>query len=113
MPSSEPPHLVVAVEHQRIGLLHAAAAPSTLRTGRTVVGPAGASLPQPMTRTPFDELVHRLNNLLSTIELQAELASSDGSLAAHREALGHIVESARRTQQDLARLRAQRGDGTT
>lgn len=103
----------MAVEHQRIGLLHAAAAPSTLRTGRTVVGPAGASLPQPMTRTPFDELVHRLNNLLSTIELQAELASSDGSLAAHREALGHIVESARRTQQDLARLRAQRGDGTT
>jgi len=83
-----------------------------LRTANAAAGPPGASLPGPMTRTPFDELVHRLNNLLSTIELQAELASSDGSLAAHREALGHIVESARRTQQDLARLRAQRGDGT-
>jgi len=83
-----------------------------LRTANAAAGPPGASLPGPMTRTPFDELVHRLNNLLSTIELQAELASSDGSLAAHQEALGHIVESARRTQQDLARLRAQRGDGT-
>lgn len=84
-----------------------------MRTVATAAGTPGASLSGPMTRTPFDELVHRLNNLLSTIELQAELASSDGSLAAHQEALGQIVESARRTQQDLARLRAQRGDGTT
>ncbi len=61
-----------------------------------------------MTRAPFDELVHRVNNLLGTIEIQSELAGSDGSLAAHQEALARIVESARRTQEDLRRLRAQR-----
>lgn len=80
---------------------------------RTVVaGPrrGRASLCDPMTRAPFDELVHRVNNLLGTIEIQAELAGSDGSLAAHREALQRIVESARRTQEDVRRLRAQRSE---
>jgi hypothetical protein len=62
-----------------------------------------------MTRPPFDELVHRVNNLLGTIELQAELARSDGSMAAHTEALRHIVESARRTQEEIRRLRAAGG----
>lgn len=60
-----------------------------------------------MTRTPFDELVHRLNNLLGTIEIQAELATSDGSLPAHQQALALIVESARKTQDDVRRLRGQ------
>lgn len=60
-----------------------------------------------MTRTPFDELVHRLNNLLGTIEIQAELAASEGSLAAHQQALRLIVDSARRTQDDVKRLRGQ------
>lgn len=59
-----------------------------------------------MSRTPFDELVHRVNNLLGTIEIQAELARSDGTLAAHAEALRRIVESAARTQEDVQRLRA-------
>lgn len=58
-----------------------------------------------MTRTPFDELVHRLNNLLGTIEIQAELAASDGSLPAHQQALALIVESARKTQDEVRRLR--------
>ncbi len=58
-----------------------------------------------MSRTPFDELVHRVNNLLGTIEVQAEVARSDGSLQAHAAALAQIVESARRTQDDVRRLR--------
>lgn len=61
-----------------------------------------------MGRTAFDELVHRVNNLLGTIEIQAELARGDGSVAAYAEAMAQIVESARRTQEDVARLRAAR-----
>jgi hypothetical protein len=65
-----------------------------------------------MTRTPFDELVHRVNNLLGTIELQAELAAATAPGGAS-EALRHIVESARRTQRrTCAPAGAQRGDGT-
>lgn len=60
----------------------------------------------PMPRTPFDELVHRVNNLLGTIEIQAELARSDGTLAAHVEALARIAESAARTHAEVQRLRA-------
>jgi hypothetical protein len=41
-----------------------------------------------MTRTPFEELVHRVNNLLGTIEIQAEVAQATGTadacLDAHR-----------------------------
>lgn len=59
-----------------------------------------------MSRSPFDELAHRVNNLLGTIEIQSELARADGSLAAHREALQHIGESALRTREELVRLRA-------
>lgn len=58
-----------------------------------------------MTRSPFDELVHRVNNLLGTIEVQVEVAGLEGSLAAHREALRHIAESARRTRDEIRRLR--------
>ena len=58
-----------------------------------------------MPRTPFDELVHRVNNLLGTIEIQAELARGEATLAAHVEALACIVESARRVQDDVRRLR--------
>ena len=59
-----------------------------------------------MARTPFDQLEHRVNNLLGTIEIQIELAKSEGSLAAHREALDHIAESALRTREELRQLRA-------
>lgn len=67
-----------------------------------------------MSRTAFDELVHRVNNLLGTIEVQAEVARIDGSLPAHTEALARIVESAHRTQDDVRRLRAasQHGQAT-
>ena len=59
-----------------------------------------------MARTAFDELVHRVNNLLGTIEIQAELARSEGTLPAHVKAVAHIVESANRTREDIVRLRA-------
>lgn len=59
-----------------------------------------------MTRSPFDELVHRVNNLLGTIEVQADCARLDGTLEAHTTALRHIVDSARRTQEEVQRLRA-------
>lgn len=59
-----------------------------------------------MSRTPFDELVHRVNNLLGTIELQADIARDDGTLARHVEALAHITASAAKTRDEIARLRA-------
>ncbi len=58
-----------------------------------------------MARTPFEDLVHRVNNLLGTIEVQAELARTEGTLPAHADALARIVESARRTQDELRQLR--------
>lgn len=62
-----------------------------------------------MAGNPFDELVHRVNNLLGTIEVQCEVAKLEGSLPAHREALRHIVESARRTREEIQRLRGAAG----
>lgn len=58
-----------------------------------------------MSRTPFDDLVHRVNNLLGTIEIQAELAHGTGSVEAYREAMTTIVASARATQDEVRRLR--------
>jgi hypothetical protein len=57
-------------------------------------------------RTAFAELVHRVNNLLGTIAVQADVAAGDGSLAAHRQALRYIVESAERTRAQLRELAA-------
>jgi hypothetical protein len=66
--------------------------------------PSAATLPA-MTRTPFEELVHRVNNLLGTIEIQAEVAQATGTTEACLDALRRIVESARKTQDDVRRLR--------
>ena len=60
-----------------------------------------------MTRSPFDELAHRVNNLLGTIELQGEVARLDGTLEAHAEAMRLIVESARRTLAEMRELQAE------
>lgn len=59
-----------------------------------------------MAGSPFEDLAHRVNNLLGTIEVQLEVARLDGTLAAHQEALRHIAESAARTRDELRRLRA-------
>ncbi len=58
-----------------------------------------------MVRSPFEDLVHRVNNLLGTIEIQAEVAKAEGTLAAHAAALAMIADSARRTQAELRGLR--------
>lgn len=62
-----------------------------------------------MSRTPFDELVHRVNNLLGTIEIQAEVARGEATLAAYAAAMAHIVESAARTRDEVRRLRREQG----
>ena len=58
-----------------------------------------------MPRTPFEDLVHRVNNLLATIEIQGEVARSEGTLAAHRLALAAIADAARRTDEEMRALR--------
>jgi len=57
-------------------------------------------------RTAFAELAHRVNNLLGTIAVQADVAANEDSLAAHRQALRYIVESAERTRRQLRELEA-------
>lgn len=59
-----------------------------------------------MSRSPFEDLVHRVNNLLSTIEIQGAVAEAEGTLAAYVAALAQITASARRTQEEMAVLRA-------
>ena len=58
-----------------------------------------------MARSPFDDLVHRVNNLLATIEIQGEVARSEGTLAAHTVALAVIADAARRTEDEMRALR--------
>lgn len=59
-----------------------------------------------MTARPFEDLVHRVNNLLGTIEMQSEVARAVGTLEAHAAALATIVDSARKTHDEVRRLRA-------
>lgn len=53
------------------------------------------------------DLLHQVNNLLGTIEIQAEVARTVDTLEAAQAALRHIVESARRTDEQVRRLRAE------
>ena len=62
----------------------------------------------PMPRSPFADLVHRVNNLLSTIEIQIEVAKAEGTLAAHARAFLVIGDSARRTHEEVRLLRRER-----
>ena len=68
---------------------------------------AGASpyLVRVTERALVDEVLHRVNNLLATIEVQSEVARTVDTSEAMRQALEFIVESARRTQQELQKLR--------
>ncbi len=52
-------------------------------------------------RIAFAELVHRVNNLLGTIQVQADLARVDGSIDVHRQALRFIADSAAKTRNTL------------
>ena len=55
-------------------------------TTAVAAAPPAATVPT-MTRTPFEELVHRVNNLLGTIEIQAEVAQATGTAEACLDAL--------------------------
>lgn len=59
-----------------------------------------------MGRAPIDDLLHRVNNLLGVIQLQAAAAQAVGTKEACLEALRLVRESADRTQQEVARFRA-------
>ncbi|MCA8950768.1 MAG: hypothetical protein KDE27_14795 [Planctomycetes bacterium] len=54
----------------------------------------------------FAELVHRVNNLLGTIEIQVEVARAEGTLAAQEQALRLIGDSATRTRAEIRALLA-------
>lgn len=56
----------------------------------------------------FEDLVHRVNNLLGTIEIQAGVARADDTVEAHRQALGFITASAAKTRHELRDLIAAR-----
>ncbi|MFN3243452.1 MAG: hypothetical protein ACE37K_18255 [Planctomycetota bacterium] len=56
-------------------------------------------------RSPVDDILHRVNNLLGTIQIQSEVARSIGTVEAMTQALDLIVESARRTGEELQVLR--------
>lgn len=58
----------------------------------------------------IDDILHRVNNLLGTIEIQSEVGRTIGTTDALTEAIDHIVESARKTRAELDELRARRGD---
>ena len=59
-----------------------------------------------MARAALDELLHRINNLLGTIQLQVEVANTIGTHAACHEALRLIADSAARTDETVRRVRA-------
>lgn len=63
-------------------------------------------------RSELVQVVHQVNNLLATIELQAEVAAIVGTPEAMAEALRMIVDAARRTQQVLPRSDSGSGAGS-
>lgn len=61
-------------------------------------------------RSPVEDILHRVNNLLGTIEIQSEVARSIGTVEAMTQALDLIVASARRTRDELEVLRGGKAD---
>lgn len=59
----------------------------------------------PPSRSALEDLVHRVNNLLGTIETQCEVAQVIGTHDACKQALSMIQESARRTQAEVQAFR--------
>lgn len=73
--------------------------------------PSTAGYRAGVTDSPrIDDILHRVNNLLGTIEIQSEVARTIGTTDALTEAIDHIVESARRTRADLDELRQKGAD---
>lgn len=63
-----------------------------------------------MAATPLEDLLHRLNNLLGTIELQAAAAKAVDTKEAMQTALRLIADSAQRTAAEVQRFRASGGE---
>jgi hypothetical protein len=61
-------------------------------------------------RSDVDDILHRVNNLLGTIEIQSEVARAIGSVESMTQALDLILRSARRTRDELAVIRGGRED---
>ena len=61
-------------------------------------------------RSPVEDILHRVNNMLGTIEIQSEVARSIGTVEAMTQALDLIVASARRTRGELEVLRGGKAD---
>jgi len=59
-------------------------------------------------RSDVDDILHSVNILLGTIEIQSEVARSIGTVESMTQALDFIVRSARRTRDELAVLRGER-----
>lgn len=57
-------------------------------------------------RTPFEDLVHCVNNLLAVITTQSEVARAVGTDAATRTALATIEQAAGKALAEVRRLRA-------
>ena len=63
-----------------------------------------------MGRTPLEDLLHRVNNLLGTIEIQADVAAAIDDLDGYRNAMRLILESARKTAVEVAAIRSRAAD---
>jgi len=63
-----------------------------------------------MRRSPLDDLLHRVNNLLGTIEMQVAAANAADTKAALQEALRMIAASAARTAAEVQRFRGGSSD---
>ena len=61
-------------------------------------------LAQVSDREANEEVIHSVNNLLGTIEIQSEVARSIGTVESMTQALEFIVRSARRTRDVLQGL---------
>lgn len=61
-------------------------------------------------RSAVEDILHRVNNLLGTIEIQSEVARAVGTPEAMIQALDLIVDSARRTKDELRVLGGKSAD---
>jgi hypothetical protein len=66
-----------------------------------------------MARAPIDDLLHRINNLLGTIQLQVAAANALDDKKACLDALRLIAESAERTREEVERFRNGGGPSLT
>jgi len=66
-----------------------------------------------MARAPIDDLLHRINNLLGTIQLQVAAATALDDKKACLDALRLIAESAERTRDEVQRFRSNPGPSFT